>query len=218
MTWAPCSIPAKRMGARPGMAAIAVPKNSEKTTTCRISLSAMAFTTLVGIRWVKNPAKLKGTASTPLLSAAGGGVSCRPEPGWIRCTITKPISSDTRLAEMNHPMVLAPIRPTEAASSIWAMPLTRVVNTRIEMIILIRFRNMVVTTPKPSATCLTSAAVSPSWQAHPTATPKTMAATRMAVNKRFMARPGVVRPYFIGKCPAGPCLMGVKAAAAGLHA
>ncbi|VTO18927.1 Uncharacterised protein [Brevundimonas vancanneytii] len=41
---------------------------------------------------------------------------------------------------MNQVMVLTPIRPTEAASSMCAMPATRVVNTSGAMIILIKRR------------------------------------------------------------------------------
>ncbi|MND90790.1 hypothetical protein D3C80_828850 [compost metagenome] len=46
---------------------------------------------------------------------------------------------------MNQVMVLTPMRPTEAASSMWAMPATRVVNTSGAMIILISRRKMSVT-------------------------------------------------------------------------
>ena len=55
---------------------------------------------------------------------------------------------------MNQPMVLAPIRPTAAASSMWAMPATRVVNTSGAMIILISRRKTSVMIDRPSAACV----------------------------------------------------------------
>ncbi|MNT15057.1 hypothetical protein D3C72_1500900 [compost metagenome] len=121
-------------------AATAVPTNSEKTTICRISFLAMASKIEVGTRCVTNPCSEKASveAAGAVASAACG--RCMPAPGCNSCTISRPSSNDTIEAPMNQVMVLTPIRPTEAASSMWAMPATRVVKTSGAMIILIRRR------------------------------------------------------------------------------
>ena len=75
-----------------------------------------------------------------------------PTPGWSTCTMTRPSVSETSEAKMNQPMALAPTRPTAAASSMCAMPATRVENTSGAMIILIRRRKMVVTMPSEPVT------------------------------------------------------------------
>ncbi|GAA0001530.1 hypothetical protein BRDID11002_15310 [Bradyrhizobium diazoefficiens] len=54
----------------------------------------------------------------------------------------RPSISETKEALMNHPMVLAKMRPSLAPEPIWAMPPTRVANTSGAMIILIRRRNI----------------------------------------------------------------------------
>ena len=60
--------------------------------------------------------------------------------------------SETSEARMNQPMVLTPTRPMLAASPMWAMPATRVVNTRGAMIILIsRRKASVITLNQPAA-------------------------------------------------------------------
>ena len=61
--------------------------------------------------------------------------------------MTRPMLSDTMEAEINQNMVLAPIRPMAAASSIWAMPATRVAKISGAMIILISRRKPSVTRP-----------------------------------------------------------------------
>ncbi len=86
-------------------------------------------------------------------------------------------------------MVRPPTRPMAATSSMWATPTTRVENTRGAMIILISRRKMSVTTERPSATPLASAADSRAWQAQPTAMPRTIAAATMSVNRRLMPLP-----------------------------
>ncbi|MND72628.1 hypothetical protein D3C80_641830 [compost metagenome] len=140
MMLAACSTRFSTAGALSSRAATAVPTNREKTTICRISFLAMASKIEVGTRCVTKPCSEKASveAAEAVASAACG--RCMPAPGCSSCTMTRPSSSDTTEAPMNQVMVLTPIRPTEAASSMWAMPATRVVKTSGAMIILIRRR------------------------------------------------------------------------------
>ncbi len=75
---------------------------------------------------------------------ASGSGRLRLAPGCSRLTIRRPSSSETTDALTNQPMVLRPIRPTEATSPMCAMPTTSVENTSGAMIILISRRNTVV--------------------------------------------------------------------------
>ena len=68
--------------------------------------------------------------------------------------MTSPIVSEMTEAEMNQNMVFTPTRPTAAASSICAIPATRVAKTKGAMIILIILRKTVVMMPKLSAQAL----------------------------------------------------------------
>jgi hypothetical protein len=178
MTWAPCSASSRICGALLSSEATAVPTNRLNTTICRISFLAMASKIEVGTRWVRKPCRVKVSveAAGALAATLVASFSTRPAPGCSRWTISRPSSSETAEALMNQPMVLAPIRPTAAASSMWAMPATRVVNTSGAMIILISRRNRSV----PILNHLTASAVwagSRYWlQAQPTRTPRTMAA------------------------------------------
>jgi argininosuccinate synthase len=63
-----------------------------------------------------------------------------PTPGLQQLTRTGPAVSETSEAETNQPIVLAPTRPTAAASPMWPMPTTSVESTSGAMIILIRRR------------------------------------------------------------------------------
>jgi hypothetical protein len=65
-----------------------------------------------------------------------------PTPGCRRFTMSRPSSSETIEAHTNQAIVLAPTRPTVAASPMWPMPTTSVENTRGPMIILISLRKM----------------------------------------------------------------------------
>ena len=65
-----------------------------------------------------------------------------PTPGCSRFTINRPSSSETIEAQTNQPIVLAPTRPTVAASPMWPMPTTSVESTSGPMIILISLRKM----------------------------------------------------------------------------
>ena len=58
--------------------------------------------------------------------------------------MNRPRVSDTIEAQTNQPIVLAPIRPTVAASSMWPMPTISVDSTNGPMIILINLRKMVL--------------------------------------------------------------------------
>ena len=132
-----------------------MPTKIEKTTICKISLLAMASTMDLGTRWVMKSLRDRVVASTELAAVTSGRGMFRPTPGEISWTIISPMDRETTEAVMNQPMVLAPTRPMAAASSIWAIPTTRVEKTRGAMIILIRRRKMSVTTLKPPATALT---------------------------------------------------------------
>ena len=90
---------------------------------------------------------------------------------------------------MNQPSALAPTRPTVAASSMWAMPATRVANTRGAMIILISRRKTSVMIERLEATSLACSGLAYWFTPQPTATPSTMAPTMKAVNRRFMGDP-----------------------------
>ena len=68
-----------------------------------------------------------------------------PTPGCSRLTISRPSSSETIEAQTNQAMVLAPTRPTVAASPIWPMPTISVDSTSGPMIILINFRKIPLT-------------------------------------------------------------------------
>ncbi len=126
------------------MAAQATPKNSENTTICRISLVAIASTIERGTRCVTN-SFIDSDATLRLVEAwASGSGRLRFSPGRSTFTSTMPRSSDTSEAPMNQTIALAPMRPTALVSPMWAMPTTRVENTRGAMIILISRRKMSV--------------------------------------------------------------------------
>ncbi len=191
MIAAPCSTSASTCGARSSMLATAVPTKIENTTICRISFLARASKIEAGTRWVRKSFSVKLVTSTPLaVAATSGAFSDSPEPGCSRWTMIRPMVSEMIEAEMNQAMVLAPIRPMAAASSMWAIPATRVVNTRGAMIILINRRKTSVTRLRLPATVLTPAGSSSWLQAKPTATPRTIAATMKYVNVRLMRTPG----------------------------
>ena len=58
--------------------------------------------------------------------------------------MTRPRASETSEATKNQSIDFTPTRPTAAASSMWAMPTTRVEKTRGAIIILISRRNIVL--------------------------------------------------------------------------
>ena len=101
----------------------------------------------------------------------------------------RPMVSETIEAVMNQAMVLTPTRPMEAASSMWAMPATRVENTSGAMIILISRRKTSVMMVRLSATDLACSGLSPWFTPQPTRTPSTIAPTMKAVKSLFMAGP-----------------------------
>src|SRR5580693_5868318 len=138
---------------RSGIAPSATEKNTANTTICRISFCAIASAIDVGIRWVRNFSIENADTGRPVDCALSGSVPGKFEPGCSRLTIKRPSSSETKEALTNQPMVFAKIRPSLAPDPIWAMPPTRVANTRGAMIILIRRRNSI-------AIRFTSAAIS----------------------------------------------------------
>lgn len=125
------------------------PKNSEKITSWRMSLLAIASIALVGTIWVKNLAASNAVRSTPLEALAGGSGRCRPVPGWSRLTSSRPSVSETRLAQTNQKNAFSPTRPIAPPPPIWAMPTTSVETTSGAMIILIRWRNIWVGMSRP---------------------------------------------------------------------
>ena len=117
--------------------------------------------------------------------------------------MTKPISSETKEAPMNQPMVFTPTRPMAALSSIWAMPTTRVENTSGAMIILIRRRKTSVKIESASAVCFSWAgSVMVRFSTKPVSTPPIMAAITNRV-KRFFMVGGLGRRGAIGIAPEG---------------
>ena len=186
MTWAICSASARMAGARSDVAAMAVPTKIENTTICRISLSARALTIEVGTRWATKSLRVRLAALTEADAASGLG-RASPTPGLSRCTISRPMVSDTIEAAMNQPMVLTPTRPMEALSSMWAMPTTRVENTSGPMIILISRRNTSVRMPRPPVMdFMWAGSVTVLFRMKPTTTPAIMANRTRRVKRRFM--------------------------------
>ena len=112
-------------------------------------MRAIASAMLVGTSRVTNSAKLRPVTAMSLRAATSGSSMPRFTPGCRRFTSTKPRPSDTSEAPMNQASDLMPTRPTVPRSPILAMPTARVANTSGPMIILIRRRKVVVTTPKP---------------------------------------------------------------------
>ena len=126
--------------ARSPSEAAATPKNSEKTTICRISLLAIASTALFGTRCVTKSFNDNEAALRLVEAPASGSGRLRLSPGRRMLTIIRPSSSETSEALTNHSIAFPPIRPTALVSPICATPTTRVVKTRGAMIILIRRR------------------------------------------------------------------------------
>lgn len=119
-----------------------MPKSSEKTTICRISLRDMASKIETGTRCATKSRSVSEEAWTLLAAPAWGSGRSRLAPGCRRLTSTSPSSSETSEAVTNHSIALPPIRPTAPTSPIWATPTTRVEKTSGAMIILIRRRKM----------------------------------------------------------------------------
>ncbi len=109
-----------------------------------MSFEAIAPIIDSGKMWAMNLAKSKAERSTPTVASTGGSGSTSAAPGSNRVTRMRPSVSETRLAQTNQPTALAPTLPSAAVSPIWAMPTTRVEKTRGAMIILMRWRKMVV--------------------------------------------------------------------------
>ena len=126
--------------ARSPSAAAATPKNSEKTTICRISLFAIASTALFGTRWVTKSFNDSEAALRLVDAPTSGSGRLRLSPGRRMLTMMRPSSSETSEALTNHSIALPPIRPTALVSPICATPTTKVVKTSGAMIILIRRR------------------------------------------------------------------------------
>ncbi|MNJ52520.1 hypothetical protein D3C77_478600 [compost metagenome] len=177
MIEAACSTRFRTAGALSSSAATAVPTNREKTTICRISLRAMASKIDVGTRWVMKPCSEKASVEAAGAAAITASGRCMPAPGCRSCTMVRPSSRETIEAPMNQVMVLTPIRPTEAASSMWAMPATRVVKTSGAMIILISRRKTSVTRLRLEAAAEAWSALRKWLRPHPVRTPKIIAPT-----------------------------------------
>ena len=94
-------------------------------------------------------------------------------------------------------MDFTPTRPTAAASSMWAIPATRVAKTRGAMIILIMRRKRVVITDRPSAKAEACSGDRKLWAAQPARTPVTMAAITKMLNRRMAFLRGRI-PYCFG--------------------
>ena len=194
-----CSTRFITAGARSSIEATAVPMNTEKTTMGRISLLAMALMIESGTRWVvRNSFKVSLAAGATLRSARAEGSRAIPEPGWIRCTITRPTVSETIEARRNQAIALTPTRPTAAASSMCAMPATRVAKTRGAMIILIIRRKMVVITDRPSAKAAAWSGVMKVCAAQPARTPAIIEAMTKMLNRR-MGSPAIGFPPSCGQ-------------------
>src|SRR5882672_11303294 len=153
-------------------AAAAAPKNTENTTIWRISLLAIASKALRGTRCVTNSLNEIDATLRLVEAEASGRGRLRASPGASRFTMTSPRSSENRDAEMNHAMVLTPMRPIAAVSPICAMPTTSVENTSGAMIILINRRKMSVNSEMYPAVIFADSGVgSSSWHMKPTPMP-----------------------------------------------
>ena len=122
----------------------AIPKNTEKTTICRISFVAIDSTTERGTRCVTNSLSVSELTLRLVDAPMSGSGNPMLSPGCSKFTMKRPSTSDASDAEMNHPIVFNPMRPIDVVSPMWATPTTSVENTRGAMIILIRRRKMSV--------------------------------------------------------------------------
>jgi hypothetical protein len=109
-----------------------------------MSFSAIAPIIDSGKMCAMNLAKSKFERSTPTVASTGGRGRPSPTPGWKIVTSSRPRLSDTTLAQTNQPTAFAPTRPSAEESPIWAMPTTSVEKTKGAMIILMRWRKIVV--------------------------------------------------------------------------
>ncbi len=125
-------------------AMMATPAKIEKTTICRISPSASDLKIEVGTTWSMKFSMLKAAVDRLAVLPPSSGITM-PRPGCRMFTMKRPRSRETIDAQTNHPIVLAPTRPTVAASPIWPMPTTSVESTSGPMIILINFRKIALT-------------------------------------------------------------------------
>ena len=119
------------------IAVSATPKNTEKTTNCKISFVAIASTTLRGTTCstnfcIEKPLDFSNSSFTALKSVL---VISTPTPGLKILTRINPRLSDTSDAVINHNIALPPTLPTVFISPSLAIPTTRVANTMGAMII-----------------------------------------------------------------------------------
>jgi hypothetical protein len=143
-----CSARAMTWGAPFSSDEMAVPAKTAKTTICSTSLSAMALKIELGMTWSMKLSSVND-AVDGAVGAASPATACRvmPAPGCSHSTATMPMSSERIDMQRNQPRVLRPMRPTEAASSIWPMPVIRVDRTSGAMIILIRVMKILGSRP-----------------------------------------------------------------------
>ncbi|MNJ68042.1 hypothetical protein D3C77_642570 [compost metagenome] len=85
--------------------------------------------------------RVKAEVCSEVVASASGSGRAKCCPGWRMLAIIKPTANDRSDAVMNHSIALPKTRPTAPASPIWAMPTTRVENTKGPISILISRRN-----------------------------------------------------------------------------
>ena len=108
----------------------------------------------------------------------------------------RPKVSEISEASMNQPRVFTPTRPMAAESSIWAIPTTRVENTRGAMIIRIRRRKMSVMMERLPAAALASSGEKWVLIRKPVRTPKIIALAIKAGRNRFkIATRAIAKTY-----------------------
>ncbi|KQQ36243.1 hypothetical protein ASF61_08670 [Duganella sp. Leaf126] len=140
MTCASWSMAAVSLVADSPSAPSALPKNSENTSTCRISLLAIASTGERGTRWLTKSLSVNAAVFRPVAASAGGSGRPRCVPSCSRFDSSMPSVSDSSEATTNQAMALTPIRLAALPSPRWAMPTVSVENTSSAITILIRRR------------------------------------------------------------------------------
>ena len=120
-----------------------MPKNTENTTTCRMSPVAIASKMDVGNRWIRISHPVCGLVASEATAAAPSAGSEMPAPGWNQFTRPRPRNSATVVASSKKMSAFTAMRPIAFMSPVPAMPMTSVENSNGAMIILIIRRKTV---------------------------------------------------------------------------
>ena len=118
-------------------AAKATPNKIEKITICKISLVAKASNKLFGITCFTNSSNenpFEFSNNSEALEASSNLIVV-PFPGSKKFTKTIPNNKEIKEAEINQAIAFPPTRPTIFISPIFAIPTTKVENTKGAIII-----------------------------------------------------------------------------------